>query len=151
MLPEPRSGAPDRSGGPRDRGAADDLTVAPSQPRPGLLLLRVLGELDLQSAGRCARILHGAIDAAAAEHRLRGERAVVVCDVADVDFLGASGLSVLVDAEERARERGVELVVVVGEGPIRRLLGLTGLDRRLTLAERLADVVDDGVVRSPRP
>lgn len=111
MPHESRPGVPaprEHSHGSPD---GDDLVVAPSQPRPGLLLVRVLGDLDLRSVGRCARVLHGAVDAAAAEHELRGAHARVVCDVTGVDFVGVSGLGVLMDVDAYARSRGVAFVV----------------------------------------
>ena len=53
----------------------------------------------------------------------------VVVDLADVSFMDSSGLGVLIGALRRLRELGGHLALVCGEGPVRRVLAITGLDR----------------------
>lgn len=128
----------------REPAESARLTVAPSQPRPGLLVVRILGELDSDSAVRCGRVLRGAVDSARQERDLRGAHGHVVCDVADLEFLTVAGLHVLVDLEEYARELDIELTVVVGDDEIRRVMHRAGLDRRMRTSSRLAPVLAGG-------
>lgn len=102
---------------PQPSRADDRLVIAPSQPRAGSLLIRLLGDVDQRDVARCTRVLHGAVDAAAAERTLRGARARVVCDVREVDSLGGSGRSVLADARSYARRHGVDFTVVSADDP----------------------------------
>jgi anti-anti-sigma factor len=114
------------------------LTVAPTQPRRGLVLVRVLGEVDMLTADRLADVLDGAL-AAVAAHRdtgtgtTTGETPSVVCDLGGVTFFGASGLDVFATAQQTAVTRGVRLVVVAEHRTVVRPFSLTALDRSLTL------------------
>lgn len=115
------------------------LTVAPTQPRRGLVLVRVFGEIDMLTV----RHLHDVLDAslrAVADERdlgqdstLAGGTPTVVCDLEGVTFLGASGLDAFAAAHETAVERGVHLVLVAAHRTVVRPLRLTALDRRLEL------------------
>lgn len=58
----------------------------------------------------------------------------VVVDLAGVEFIDSTGLSVLVRAQQRATERGVEFGVQNPRAQAHRLLSLTGLEERLTIA-----------------
>ena len=114
---------------------AGDLTVAPTRPRPGLVLVRVLGEVDMLTARRLATVLRAAIDTAA-DDRDTGpldDEPSVVCDLEGVTFFGATGLDTVAAAHEAAVGLGVRLVVVAGCRTVRRPFRLTALDRRVTL------------------
>lgn len=78
------------------------------------------GEVDLYTAPQLRERVAWAIEDGASR---------IVVDLADVSFMDSSGLGVLIGALRRLRERGGELAVVCGEGPVRRLLAITGLDR----------------------
>ena len=108
------------------------LTVAPTQPRRGLVLVRVIGEIDLLTARHLREVLDGALGAVAAD---RGDidAPSVVCDLEGVTFLGASGLDVLAAAHEAARGLDVHLVLVAAHRTVVRPLAITALDRRLTV------------------
>lgn len=115
------------------------LTVAPTQPRRGLVLVRVIGEVDMLTARHLGHVLDGALATVAAD-RDTGEDATasddtpsVVCDLGGVTFLSAAGLDVLVTAQATARDRQVRLVLVAGHRTVVRPLQLTALDRRVTL------------------
>ncbi len=58
----------------------------------------------------------------------------VVVDLAGVEFIDSTGLSVLVRAQQQATERGVEFGVQNPRAQAHRLLSLTGLEERLTIA-----------------
>jgi anti-anti-sigma factor len=117
-----------------------DLTVAPTQPRRGLVLVRVLGEVDMLTADRLADVLDGALATVAADRdagagATAGEEPAVVCDLAGVTFFGASGLDVFAAAQRTAVARQVRLVVVAAHRTVVRPFRLTALDRRLTVVD----------------
>ena len=89
------------------------------------LILIVRGEIDIASAP-------------ALEHDLRlaeasGPRRIVI-DLAALEFVDATGLQVLVQAQERADFNGHRLVLSHVPAPARRLLRITGVDARLGVA-----------------
>ena len=61
-------------------------------------------------------------------------------DLADMEFMDSSGLGVLIAALKRLKEHDGELVLVSPRDQMRRILKLTGLDKILTIAERLDEV-----------
>ena len=56
-------------------------------------------------------------------------------DMHDVVFMDSSGLQELLRLNNRARERGHEVVLMRVSVPVRRLLELTGLESHFTIAE----------------
>ncbi len=105
---------------------ADDRTFQPPAANPHarthrngvFTVVEVAGEIDLATAGLVAEHL----DAATA-----GLEPDVLVDLRGVDFFDCSGLRVLCRADNRARERGGRLRVVLDEPRLRRLLRATGL------------------------
>jgi len=123
---------------PGDHGTlADGLTISPTQPRPGLVLVRVLGEVDMLTARHLATALQTGLAPVAgdrdASSRALADDPSVVCDLEGVTFFGASGLDAVASAHEAALARGVRLVVVAGCRTVCRPFRLTALDRRVTL------------------
>lgn len=102
----------------------------------GAVVVHVSGEIDLLTV----RDFQAGLDRACAEAR---PPTVVVADLAEVTFLGSTGLAVLMDVDKRCREQRTPLrVVATGPGVVRPL-EVTGLDRILTIDESL-----DSVIRS---
>jgi anti-anti-sigma factor len=95
---------------------------AHTQGRECVLLVR--GELDLAAAS--------SLDAEL-ERALRTESNRIVLDLAGLEFIDSTGLSVLVRAQQRAHDSGRELGLVNLGPQVERLLSLTGLLDRLTL------------------
>ncbi len=62
----------------------------------------------------------------------------LVVDLRELSFMDCSGLGILVAADLRARHAHRQLVLACGDGPVRRLLELTGMDRHLGLSASLA-------------
>lgn len=98
-------------------------TVAPLDVRTGTTpagarVLAVAGEVDLATAPQLDTALAGLLSAA---------RARVVLDLSEVTFLASRGIAVLIDAHERAVDRGVELHLVVTRPQVHRILEMTGL------------------------
>jgi anti-sigma B factor antagonist len=95
----------------------------------GSSVVSVAGDVDVSTVA----VLRRTLQAIATE---AGETLVV--DLRDVDFIAGVGLSAIVELEaarEAAGESGLELVV---NRRVRRVLGLAGLDRRLSLRSRTA-------------
>jgi hypothetical protein len=138
--------------GPSDDALVGGLTVAPTQPRRGLVLMRVLGEVDMLTASRLRDVLHGALRTVAddrdggATADAPDETPAVVCDLDGVTFFGASGLDAFAAAQEVAAERGVRLVVVAGCRTVRRPFRLLALDRRITLTDTHPALARPGVL-----
>lgn len=104
---------------------AAGLTV---EPQPNGVLV-VAGELSLAEAPILERHLTDALETATS---------TVVVDLGGVEFIDSTGLSVLVRAHQQATERGVEFGVRNPRAQAHRLLSLTGLEERLTIADQSA-------------
>lgn len=94
--------------------------------RDGWLVV-VLGELDLATAP--------ILESRLRELDLSGYGRLVL-DLRELSFVDCAGLSVVVAADGRARRGGAALKVLCGPGPVRRVLALTGLDRRITISSQ---------------
>lgn len=89
----------------------------------GTLILSVLGDLDFGSAPELAERLAGAASPLWS----------LVLDLNALEFMDSSGLSVLLAATTRARERGCSVSLARPNAGLRRLLPLTDLDAVLPL------------------
>jgi anti-sigma B factor antagonist len=87
-------------------------------------VVAISGELDLASVDELSSAL-----AAAAERS-----ASVVIDVSDVSFIDSTALAALLRSNDELSSSGVPVVVACPPGPVRRLLTMTSLDDRLSLA-----------------
>jgi anti-sigma B factor antagonist len=83
--------------------------------QPGAVRLAVRGQLDLTAVG--------AFDAALLQATRVSE--LVELDLERVDFIDGSGLTVLMDAERRARRARYRLRIVAASRYVRRLIDLT--------------------------
>lgn len=92
-------------------------------------VLALRGELSLAEAPRLEQRLEEVMDA---------NPATIVVDLAGVEFIDSTGLSVLVRAQQQAGERQITLGVVNTPPQAARLLSLTGLAERLTLPDPTA-------------
>jgi anti-anti-sigma factor len=99
------------------------------------VVIGVSGELDLASSP-------------ALEHELaRGSAShaeLVIVDLRGLEFMDSTGLSVLVRAHQRATENGQRFGVVKGPQQVQRLLSLTGVADRLTLADSPEELLTSG-------
>ena len=62
-----------------------------------------------------------------------GPQDSVVLDLLAVDFIDSSALGTILRAAEQLEQAGKRLHVVVPDGPVRRLLEITGTAQRFTL------------------
>jgi anti-anti-sigma factor len=79
-------------------------------------IVRLLGELDIASAGAARRALQ-LLDAGI-QH--------IVLDLSHITFCDAAGVRFLLTAQDQARTTGRALVVRHASRPVRRVLALTG-------------------------
>lgn len=97
-----------------------DLTVK-SETWASATLLSVIGEIDLWSADRLRDALATAVDPAAPPQ--------VIVDLRAVSFIDSTGLGVLAGALRASRDGAGDLALVVGPGPVSKVLSVTGMDR----------------------
>jgi anti-anti-sigma factor len=91
-------------------------------PEPATIV-PVEGEVTFSNVERLTRRLDAAL----------GEAPNLVVDLADVTFIDSSGLSALLTASARARERGGVVALVLGEGEPPSIFRFRGVERLLAL------------------
>ena len=84
----------------------------------GTLVFKLRGSLDLATAPT--------VRAALSDATAKGTHHLIV-DLTQLEFLDSTGLGVLIGAHRRATEGGGSLRLIVHDGPIARLLNITGL------------------------
>jgi stage II sporulation protein AA (anti-sigma F factor antagonist) len=95
-------------------------------------LVVVSGELDVASGPRLEQEL-AKTDSSDAE--------LVILDLRELEFIDSTGLSILIKAHQQAEASGRRFAVVRGRSQVQRLLGLTGLEERLTLVDSPEDLL----------
>jgi anti-sigma B factor antagonist len=105
------------------------LSVEVVRTPEGPVLLSARGEIDTVTAPE----LQGQIEQAASEAGV-----TLVVDLSAVSFLSSAGLSVLVQAHQRAKEAGGEVRIVTNSSTA-RVFSLTGLDTTLHLFGSVAE------------
>lgn len=98
-------------------------------------MLAVSGELDLASSP----VLEDAL-----ERAHESDCSLVILDLRELEFMDSTGLSVLVKAQQRAHESGRRFGLVKGGAQVQRLLSLTGIAERMTLADSPAELLAEG-------
>lgn len=93
------------------------VSYSPEDGVQGRIVLRVVGGVDLSSAGTLDEQLHQVVAAAGAD--------AVVVDLEGVSLLTARAVDVLVSAAESARTRGVRFQVLATRQRVVRVLELT--------------------------
>ena len=101
----------------------------------GAPLLAVIGELDLASTPALEQEL---------ERVSADAPSLVIIDLRELDFMDSTGLSVLIRAHQQSQQAGYRLGIVNGSRQIRRLLTLTGVADRLTIADSPEDFAKVG-------
>lgn len=113
--------------------SAEQLTIDISTDEPtGAHIYRLRGSLDIATAPSVRAALVEA--AGAGKHDL-------VVDLTRVEFLDSTGLGALIGAHRRAIENGGAVRLAVGDGPIARLLNITGLMRVFPVFATLPDAL----------
>lgn len=116
----------------------DDLKLEIERSGPATIF-RLTGSLDVATSPA----LKDALTKAAAQGRSE-----LIVDLAQVEFLDSTGLGALMGAHRRAVESGGRLALIVNDGPISRLLNITGLSRVFAIYPSVHDAVSGiGVVK----
>lgn len=84
----------------------------------GGVVVRVVGEIDMVTSPRLQTVI---------SEQVAARPTAVVLDLDGTTFLGSSGLAVLVEADEEAREVGVRFAVSASTRDVLRPLEATGL------------------------
>ena len=95
--------------------------------RNGRVHVSVRGELDLATAPELERLIN--------DRLVEGSH--VVLDLRGLQFMDSSGVRILVAAHARAGRNGCGFTVVrpPAEGPVRRVIHISGLDTALTMID----------------
>jgi len=96
----------------------DELSIDLKTEDSGTLIFKLRGSLDLATAPT--------VRAALTEATEKGNHDLIV-DLTQLEFLDSTGLGVLIGAHRRAAERGGSFRLIATDGPISRLLNITGL------------------------
>lgn len=115
--------------------AHDELSIDIKTERHGeLLVYKLRGCLDIATSP--------SLRAALVESASNGAHDLIV-DLTHLEFIDSTGLGALIGAHRRALEHGGEVRLVVGEGPIARLLNITGLIRVFGVFHSLEDALSN--------
>jgi anti-sigma B factor antagonist len=106
-------------------GGALDIEVRDEQ---GVVVAAVAGEIDISSVARLRERLY----------ELADDGGTLIVDLNRVTFIDSAGLGALVGTARRAAEHGGSLYAVCAQPQPRRLLWLTGVDKRIPLAATVA-------------
>ncbi len=113
----------------------DELSIDIKTENHGeTLVYKLRGSLDLATSPSVRAAL---LDAAS-----QGNHHMIV-DLTKLEFLDSTGLGALIGAHRRALENGGQVRLVVHDGPIARLLNITGLMRVFPVYGTLADAMGD--------
>lgn len=92
----------------------------------GWKVVEAVGEIDLSTAHRVETLCVDLID--------EGNHLLVV-DLRRVVFMDSTGLAVLLRVLKLVKEHDGDLVVTCVKGPVRRVLAVSGADRRITVRQ----------------
>jgi anti-sigma B factor antagonist len=108
----------------------DSLAIAVRSER-GCVIASVTGEIDISTVGGLRERLFELAE---------GSQPLIV-DLDQVTFIDSAGLGALVGTSRRAAEHGSSLHAVCTQPQTRKLLWLTGVDRRIPLEASLDEAL----------
>jgi anti-sigma B factor antagonist len=97
-----------------------------TEQRPGEVVIRLSGELDLSAFDEVDEVLTNA--------QSNGNRTVRI-DLRGLEFIDSSGIRLLLAAHGRAQANGEEFCIIRGSERIQRIFALTDLDGRLPFCD----------------
>jgi anti-sigma B factor antagonist len=106
--------------------------TATEELEPGVMLVRLSGEIDIATAELAAESIRAAV---APPIRL------VLIDVSAVTFCSSAGLGNLVEARRLAEEYDISLALVGVGRPVDRPLEITGLGRQFSIFASVQDAL----------
>jgi len=108
----------------------DELSMKVRRER-GVVIAEVSGDIDVSTvSGLRERMLE-----------LANSGQPLIADLNDVSFIDSAGLGVLIGTARRALERGGSLHAVCSKEATRKLLWLTGVDRRIPLTSTVDEAL----------
>jgi anti-anti-sigma factor len=102
----------------------DGLPVAVRR-QGGVVIAEITGDIDISTVSGLRERLLG----------LANEGQSLIVDLNQVTFIDSAGLGVLVAVARRSRERGGSLNAVCSRPQTRKLLWVTGVERRIPLSD----------------
>jgi len=100
--------------------------------QPGVLLIRMSGEIDIASTEQAAQAIRAAVVPPAR---------LVLIDLSAVTFCSSAGLGNLVEARQLAGQHGIDLALVGVGRPVDRPLSVTGLGGQFKIYASADDAV----------
>jgi anti-sigma B factor antagonist len=94
----------------------------------GVVIAAITGEIDISTVTQLRERLY----------ELADEGGTLIVDLNRVSFIDSAGLGALVGTARRAAERGGSLLAVCAQPQPRRLLWMTGVDKRIPLTATVA-------------
>ena len=94
----------------------------------GVVIAAIAGEIDISNVARLRERLYELADGGG----------TLIVDLNQVAFIDSAGLGALVGTARRIAERGGSLLAVCAQPQPRRLLWMTGVDKRIPLAATVA-------------
>jgi anti-sigma B factor antagonist len=110
--------------------AHDELSIDVRKQDGELVVFKLRGSFDLATSPT--------VRVALAEELEKGKPDLLL-DLTELEFLDSTGLGALIGAHRRAVERGGSVRMIVRDGPILRLLNITGLIRVFAVFHSLED------------
>jgi anti-sigma B factor antagonist len=114
----------------------NEFTAMRYAEKDGTQIVSPAGEVDLSSAPRLAEIIWKA------RRQAGGFPPRVVVDLSEVEFMDTAGLEVLLEEWNASRQSDGRMCLVAQEGPITRLLEVTGQGELFDLYDELGAAVD---------
>lgn len=110
----------------------DDIASVSIDDLGATMVLRMAGEIDASTDDVVSGPLFACLDTAPQS---------VIIDMTNVEFIGSTGLNMLVRAYQTARSRAVRLLIVEGTHAVARAVEVSGLDAYLPLSRSLSDAL----------
>ena len=117
--------APPASPAPRGTDVVSNFECVLGRSGRDAVWIRLAGELDLAAAPLLAQTLR---------EPLAGVQ-LIVLDLRDLTFMDSTGLHVVIDSYNRARQRGSRLVMIRGSAQVDRLFELVGVSDRFEIVD----------------
>lgn len=111
-------------------------TVRSSQIAEGRYAVAVAGDLDLDVAPTLHTCLGDLVD---------GGASTIVVDLLEVSYIDSAGLAVFASTRKALEEDGGELILVVDNPNLRKLLTITGVDCGVSVEKSLLEAVSHAV------
>ncbi len=110
------------------------LEIKESRMEPDITVVQLSGRL---AQGREGQGIEGLMAGYVAGGRRR-----VLLDLTGVDYIDSAGIGVLAMAAGQLKQAGGRLALVAGEGRVKALLQLTGMDELMPLSDTVEQAAD---------